>query len=219
MGKRSCCYAIFSPGKLRGVYDTWDECKARLVGSSSASYGGFKSKSEAFAALRQYTSLQAYKKATKLLAEETWRRAIEPGMSLAVDAACSGCPGPVEFRGVVLPDCKPVAFALGPFEKGTNNIGEFLAVVHGLKWLLRNSFVSAGWHLYSDSAVAIKWVTQPPHKCMTKLEEPGKELAGLLLRAENWLETQEARDVLAADVIRKWDTAMLGEIPADYARK
>ena len=48
----------------------------------------------------------------------------------AVDAGCSGNPGPMEYRGVDMRTGKQI-FHFGPIQ-GTNNIGEFLAIVHAL---------------------------------------------------------------------------------------
>ena len=45
----------------------------------------------------------------------------------AVDAACSGNPGPMEYRGIDLATGAEI-FHFGPVH-GTNNIGEFLAIV------------------------------------------------------------------------------------------
>ena len=46
----------------------------------------------------------------------------------AVDAACSGNPGPMEYQCIDLQTGAQV-FHYGPIH-GTNNIGEFLAIVH-----------------------------------------------------------------------------------------
>ena len=48
----------------------------------------------------------------------------------AVDAACSGNPGPMEYQCIDLATGAQV-FHFGPIH-GTNNIGEFLAIVHAL---------------------------------------------------------------------------------------
>ena len=84
--------------------------------------------------------------------------------SLAVDAACSGNPGRMEYRGVWVEDNLEM-FHVGPVEDGTNNVGEFLAIVHALA-LLQNDDRSIP--IYSDSANAIKWVKNK--KCNTKLK-------------------------------------------------
>lgn len=129
--------------------------------------------------------------------------------SLAVDAACSGNPGPMEYRGVHIASRQEI-FHFGPM-KGTNNIGEFLAIVHGLALLKNKGF---DMPIYSDSANAISWVRQK--KCKTKLPRTPEteELFLLIERAEKWLQgnTYTTR-------ILKWETKEWGEIPADFGRK
>ena len=82
---------------------------------------------------------------------------------LAVDAACSGNPGPMEYRGVYLLTGQEV-FHFGPVY-GTNNIGEFLAIVHALALMKQKNI---NMPVYSDSRNALSWVKQK--KCKTKLE-------------------------------------------------
>jgi len=129
--------------------------------------------------------------------------------SLAVDAACSGNPGPMEYRGVHIASRQEI-FHFGPL-KGTNNIGEFLAIVHGLALLKNKGF---DMPIYSDSANAISWVRQK--KCKTKLPRTPEteELFLLIERAEKWL-----RENTYTTRILKWETKEWGEIPADFGRK
>ena len=98
----------------------------------------------------------------------------------------------------------------GPM-KGTNNIGEFLAIVHGLALLKKKGF---DMPIYSDSANAISWVRQK--KCKTKLprNEETEELFTVIERAEKWL-----RENTYTTRILKWETKVWGEIPADFGRK
>ena len=71
----------------------------------------------------------------KILSAEEIKRIGKPNMhSIAVDAASSGNPGKMEYRGVDTKS-KKVLFKQGPFEKGTSNVGEFLGIVHGLAFL------------------------------------------------------------------------------------
>jgi len=130
--------------------------------------------------------------------------------AICVDAACSGNPGLLEYRGVNMVTGQEI-FHRGPFPDGTNNIGEFLGIVTGLAWLKQNKL---SLPLYSDSRNAISWVKQK--KANTKLVEnyKNKELFELLDRAENWLRTNtyDTR-------ILKWETKAWGEIPADFGRK
>lgn len=130
--------------------------------------------------------------------------------SIAVDAACSGNPGKMEYRGVYLRTGKEI-FHFGPVW-GTNNIGEFLAIVHGLALLKQK-----GLHdmpIYSDSVNAQIWVRKK--KCKTTLErnEKTEELFKLIERAEAWLHNNTWRNQII-----KWPTDEWGEIPADFGRK
>lgn len=129
--------------------------------------------------------------------------------SLAVDAACSGNPGAMEYRGVHVASRQEI-FHFGPVY-GTNNIGEFLAIVHGLALLKQKGF---DMPIYSDSVNAISWIKQK--KCKTKLprEPKTEELFKLIERAEKWL-----RENTYTTKILKWETKQWGEIPADFGRK
>jgi ribonuclease HI len=128
----------------------------------------------------------------------------------AVDAACSGNPGPMEYQGIDLTTGQRI-FHFGPM-KGTNNIGEFLAIVHALALCFQH-----GLHqktIYSDSYNAILWVQK--RKCKTKLERtPDTEkLFEIIERAEKWLNTHNYHNPII-----KWETQKWGEVPADFGRK
>ncbi|MEG2946773.1 MAG: RNase H family protein, partial [Bacteroidales bacterium] len=130
--------------------------------------------------------------------------------SIAVDAACSGNPGPMEYRGVYVRTGEEI-FRVGPLQGGTNNIGEFLALVHGLSLLkLKGSPLP----IYTDSVNAMSWIKQK--KCKTKLERTPKneKIFELIERAERWLQTNTF-----TTRIYKWETKEWGEIPADFGRK
>ncbi len=128
----------------------------------------------------------------------------------AVDAACSGNPGKMEYRGVDLAT-GAVLFHFGPVF-GTNNIGEFLAIVHALALMEQKGIT--GKMIYSDSFTAMTWVRKM--QCKTKLENNAKtaQLHNLIQRAETWLRTHRFRVP-----IQQWDTRKWGEIPADFGRK
>jgi len=130
--------------------------------------------------------------------------------ALAVDAACSGNPGVMEFRGVIA-DTGTEVFHRGPFPQGTNNIGEFLALVLGLAYLKKNNLP---WNIYTDSVTALAWLRQ--RKCKTKLPRTPQteELFVMVQKAEAWL-----RANTYTTRIYKWDTEKWGEIPADFGRK
>ena len=130
--------------------------------------------------------------------------------ALAVDAACSGNPGVLEFRGVVA-DTGTEVFRRGPFMQGTNNIGEFLALVLGLAYLKKYNLP---WTLYTDSITALAWVRQK--QCKSKLEwnAQNQELFLMVRKAEQWL-----RENTYTTQVLKWETSLWGEIPADFGRQ
>lgn len=130
--------------------------------------------------------------------------------SIAVDAACSGNPGPMEYRGVYVRTGQ-VLFKVGPMEQGTNNIGEFLAIVHGMAMLEKQGLRMP---LYSDSVNAQIWVRQGFCKTTLQENEVNAPIFDLIRRAESWLRTHSFRVP-----IYKWETKQWGEIPADFGRK
>ncbi|MBO4822389.1 MAG: ribonuclease H [Prevotella sp.] len=127
----------------------------------------------------------------------------------AVDAACSGNPGQMEYQCIDLAT-GAVVFHFGPVF-GTNNIGEFLAIVHALALMQQKGIQKT---IYSDSYNAILWVSKK--KCKTTLERTQRTLGlyNIIARAEAWL----LHHPVQVPII-KWDTARWGEIPADFGRK
>lgn len=198
-------------GVTPGVYTSWTDCQLQIKGYEGAKYKSFDTREEAERALAtspyDYIGKNAKKKSEKVSSETLPACVIDN--SLAVDAACSGNPGPMEYRGVHIASRQEV-FHFGP-TKGTNNIGEFLAIVHGLALLKQKGF---DMPIYSDSVNAISWVRQK--KCKTKLPRTAEteELFKLIERAEKWL-----RENTYTTRILKWETKEWGEIPADFGRK
>ena len=192
-----------------GIYDSWLDCKRQVEGFENALYKSFSSSQEAINAFRSAPQNYIRKKAS----EQTQTSFSSPFIikdSLSVDAACSGNPGVMEYRGVHTGTGIEI-FKIGPFDEGTNNIGEFLALVHGLALLNKqNSSIP----VYSDSMNAISWVKNK--KCKTKLKENEKNrpIFELINRAEKWLNTNSY-----STPILKWETKKWGEIPADFGRK
>ena len=128
----------------------------------------------------------------------------------AVDAACSGNPGPMEYQCVDLQTGTQI-FHFGPVQ-GTNNIGEFLAIVHALALMEKQGIKDKV--IYSDSYNAILWVKKK--KCKTTLTRNSatEQLYQIIARAEQWLMTHNV-----TTPIIKWETKQWGEIPADFGRK
>jgi ribonuclease HI len=131
--------------------------------------------------------------------------------SISVDAACAGNPGKMEYRGVLTHN-KQQIFIKGPFKRGTNNIGEFLALVHGIALLKSKN--QHNLSIYSDSKIAMSWIRQKKCKTNMHFDASNNDLLELIKRAENWLKENTFKTP-----ILKWETKAWGEIPADFGRK
>ena len=209
MAKKQKYYVVWK-GVNPGVYDSWTDCQLQIKGYDGAQYKSFETKEEAEHALASSAFHYIGKNAVKK--EDTPKQLPEnfDMNCLAVDAACSGNPGPMEYQGIDLQTGARI-FHFGPLH-GTNNIGEFLAIVHALA--LMDNMGIKDKKIYSDSYNAILWVNKK--KCKTKLERNTKteKLFQVIARAEKWLQTHD----IQIPVI-KWETTKWGEVPADFGRK
>ena len=200
-------------GNPAGIYPTWKKCQEAIKGVSGAQYMSFDSLLAAKTAYAK--SYQDYKgkKTGKSKGLTTSQKAEygQPNLySIAVDAACSGNPGVMEYRGVDTQTLEQL-FLQGPFDHATNNVGEFLALVHGLAFLKNQK---SDRIIYSDSRIAIGWVKK--QKCNTKLKKTKKNevIFELISRAELWLKNNSYTTFIV-----KWETKAWGEIPADFGIK
>ena len=213
--KKNICYVVWK-GHQTGLFDSWTECQKQISGFPGAEYKGFSSYEEAQVALeRSYLDYKQTKKSSttndSAITLQHSNQVVYDLEALSVDAACSGNPGLMEYRGVWVGSGKEV-FKVGPFKKSTNNIGEFLALVHGLAYLKQENKESI--ILYSDSRIAMGWVKKK--KCNTKLvcTNVNARSFELIRRAEKWLQTHTYKTKIV-----KWETKEWGEIPADFGRK
>ena len=211
MAHKEKFYVVWK-GKRPGIYTSWDDCKAMIAGFKGAQYKSFKTFNEAKTAFdKDYEESKGKKDDRPALSKDELERIGSPNLhSIAVDAASSGNPGKMEYRGVDTRTKKQL-FHQGPFEEGTSNVGEFLALVHGLAFLKQHQ---SDRIVYSDSRIAIGWVRKG--KCNTKLAKSRKNkgLFELIQRAETWLAKNKYTTVIV-----KWETRAWGEIPADFGRK
>ena len=229
-------YYVVWKGFATGVFESWDEAQIQVSGYPDAQYRAFKTMDEAVEAFRQgYDQdglIQEVKKQVAQLNKEGHKIVWDPEKSkntstpsnpntstplhpyitrsLAVDGACSGNPGTGEYRGVFVETGQEL-FHFGPIQGATNNIMEFLAIVHGLGFLEKQNLYIP---IYSDSVNAQLWVKNGKCKTTIQPDETNEKLFDLIDRAENWLKTHKFRVN-----IDKWDTKAWGEIPADFGRK
>lgn len=209
-------------GRHPGVYEDWADAQEQIENFPGAKYKSFSSQEAAVAAFRKYLAGDGVSLGEILVRasamreqhtenERDYRRfpEIDPD-GWAVDASCMGNPGTMEYRGVELSTGREL-FRVGPFRDATNNIGEFLAIVHALAL----QYKTGRWHtIYSDSATGMSWVRNRHIKTTLKPTAHNARVFELMQRGINWLSTHQydAR-------ILKWQTQLWGEIPADFGRK
>lgn len=131
---------------------------------------------------------------------------------ICVDASCRKNPGPFQYRGIDI-DTKEILFEF-KYGHGTNNIGEFLAVVHALAYCKKNELTC---DIYTDSQTALAWVRNG--RCNTTLQpcqnkDLNEGIKEAIRRAEAFLKNDRPKNR-----VLKWDTRANGEIPADYGLK
>lgn len=202
-------YYVVWRGLTTGIFNTWEECKNQVTGYEGAQYKSFSDKEEAERAFaKSYWEIAQLKGKKNLQELNTKDKPILN--SISVDAACSGNPGTLEFRGVFT-DTETELFKRGPYEMGTVNIGEFLAIILALAWLKKHKLE---YPIYSDSKTAIAWIRKKNANTKLERSEKNKELFKALDDAVVWLMKNPVKTK-----ILKWETKIWGEIPADYGRK
>jgi ribonuclease HI len=206
MAKKQKYYVVWV-GAKPGIYNSWPDCQKQVAGFPKARYKSFESKLEAELALKKGYSISS--KSSKQKSSTSNPRSNINYITISVDAACSGNPGKMEYQGVDTKSGKQYFHFASKL--GTNNIGEFLAIVHGLSFLKKQNSKRA---IYTDSKSAMSWVRNK--KCKTTLERntQTEELYKVIERAENWLK----QNTYNTEIL-KWDTKSWGEIPADFGRK
>lgn len=201
-------YYVVWQGHHPGIYTSWNACSQQVKNFPNARYQSFTSRQEAEEAFRSGPVMKEKKIPS---AKQIVHRKDIIAESLSVDAACSGNPGMMEYQGVWTSDKTPV-FHFGPVPNGTNNIGEFLAIVHALAWLQKKD--KPLMPVYTDSKTAISWVKHKKAKTKLKEDASNHKLFDMIRRAERWLQTNTWNNPLL-----KWETEQWGEIPADFDRK
>ena len=218
MAKKQKYYVVWQ-GNAPGIYDSWADCQKQVTGVAGAQYKSFDSLSAAQSAFnRPYAEVKGTRttKESMVGIDEMGMTVVRQGDvpgpvldSLAVDAACSGNPGVMEYQGVYVANRQQVFHFKTAL--GTNNIGEFLAIVHGLAYLKKHGLNQI---IYSDSVNAINWVRRKECRTKLPLTPQTADLWNIIHRAEAWLNANTY-----TTEIRKWDTDHWGEIPADFNRK
>lgn len=201
----------FSPG----IYDSWEECKLQVTGFPGAEYKSFDSQEAATKAYRgDYNEQIQLLRSIAMNRRETVNYEAIPDIikdSIAVDGACSGNPGPMEYRGVDVMTGAEI-FHVGPLADGTNNVAEYLALIHVLAFLKKTNNTKTV--VYSDSRTALSWLRNRGHKSKLARTKNNDKIFDMLARADKWIQSN-----VSYNRVIKWDTEKWGEIPADFDRK
>ena len=198
-------------GRIPGIYETWIEAKDQIDQFEGAVYKGFESREAAREAYENGFHKYIGNKKSEPSYTNGNSKVGKPILdSIAVDAACSGSSGDMEYQGVYV-KTKQLLFHQGPHKKGTNNVGEFLALVHALGYCKKNNITLP---IYSDSVTAMAWVRDKKAKTKLFQSAENEPLFDLMERAVYWLKTNTWENK-----ILKWETGEWGEIPADFGRK
>ena len=204
-------YYVVWKGRKTGIFGNWNDCREAVHGFDGARYKSFDTYEEAQKALagniNQYLTR---KSGSGLTAAQKQARGKPIENSISVDAACNMKTGQMEYQGVHT-STKQALFQKGPYQGGSNNIGEFLAIVHALAWCKKHDI---NLPIYTDSQTAMAWVRNKKANTKVAPTDANEELFDMIDRAEQWLKNNQW-----SNRILKWDTEAWGEIPADYGRK
>ncbi len=221
MAKRK--FYVVWVGREPGIYEDWDDCLAQVDGFPGAKYKAFADQTAATIAFRGGEEDQGA--IIERIAEHnaSSARALQPVApalfdipeinrhAIAVDGACAGNPGPMEYQGVVV-GTGECLFHLGPLPDGTNNVAEYLALVHALAYLYQRG--DGHTPIYTDSLTGRAWIRAKGHRSKLARTPRNGRIFELLDRADTWLRTHTF-----TNPILRWDTESWGEIPADFHRK
>lgn len=199
-------------GRKTGIFNTWDECNEQILGFPEAEYKSFQSLELAERAFtrpsKNYIGQHNFVSELSVAQIKLLGDPIEN--SISVDGAWNTITGDIEYQGVYTKTKDPI-FKVGPFEDGTNNVAEFLGIVHALAHCKKNNILLP---IYSDSKNAITWVKYKNPRTKLERTDRNKKLFEILARAVNWLNENEYENK-----ILKWETRAWGENPADFGRK
>ncbi len=213
-------------GQEPGVYDSWSDCREQIANYPGARYKSFDTQDEAVQAYRG--RMEDHLNLVRQIVLHAPRpKAIEPGGpkdysqipgirldAIAVDGACAGNPGVMEYRAVRVADGAEL-FRIGSRGNliGTNNIAEYVGMIHLAAMLAaKGDFTTP---IYTDSRNTFAWLRRGHSKTTLERNRRTAPALDLLARADAWL----AANGPIRNPILKWNTELWGEIPADFGRK
>jgi len=212
MAKKKKKYYVVWNGSKTGILESWEDCKNSIHGFKGAKYKSFETldlAKEAYSGEYENYTSKTISKST--LTPEKIQLIGQPNLeTISVDAACSGNPGLMEYQAVET-KTKKLIFKMGPYKNSTNNVGEFIGLVHALAHMKK---INDTRPIYTDSRIAMSWVKNKTQKTKLEKNKDNEDSFKLMERAIIWLKSNEI-----TNEIIKWETKAWGEIPADFGRK
>jgi ribonuclease HI len=204
-------YYVVWKGHTPGVYNTWEECCRQVNQFAGAVYRSFPTRELAEKAYAEESSKYIGTNPEKTIPEEQKQLIGFPiTRSICVDASMQKTTGLMEYRGVDARTGKEI-FRGGPYPEATNNLGEFLALVHALALLKKKD---SDMPVYSDSRTAISWVKKKSIGTKLQRTHRNEKLFSVVEKALDWVKNHDY-----PNRILKWETEIWGENPADFGRK
>jgi ribonuclease HI len=207
-------------GNNTGVFDNWAETQKATSGAKGAKFKSFPNITEANKAFTESYELHYGnsdgEKSTSGKIKVKITKKLDLKAYLTVDAAYNGKES--EWRGVMcgtdFPH-EPEIFRSPVHSGGSNNIGEFLALIEGICYLLKSNQLHIP--IYSDSKTALAWHRNKEHKSTVidnKINDP--VMMNKFFKSFDFL-NGKAKELNY--ILEKWHTKEWGEIAADFGRK
>lgn len=202
-------------GRETGVFTDWTEVSKLIKGFRNAEYKGFANKESAELEF-QLGSPSGRSKINEVKVSEKPEGASSKTKApdyecLTVDGSYLGSKNMMQYRCVWNASGEEV-FGTKPILGGNQNIAEFLALVGAMKYRVVTKQYDL--HIYSDSKTALSWVRNKKIKSTYDLGQLDEIVQNRIYGALEFI----SKSGVAKNLF-KWESALWGEIPADYGRK
>lgn len=179
-------------GRIPGIYNSWKECELQVKGFSDAKFKKFNTIEEAEEYLNQVEDIQNE----------------QPTEGLAVDASLiKDNVGEYQIFDI---KTQKIIYNSGIYQNTTVNIMEFLAIACAILIIDSNENFK-DYSIYSDSATALTWIR---NKEIKTNNSPDPNTLNELRAAIEYIKVRPGNIP-----VKKWNTKVLKDIPADFKRK
>jgi len=211
-------YYVVRNGKKKWIFDSWDETKVIVEWFQNAKYKSFDDYDIAKKSFDMWYDVffgQRDKKVKKDKKEIIKNKKILTP-SICVDASCMGNPGNLQYQIVDTGNLCNI-YKSPIFEHWTQNIWEYMAIVHWMMILSENDFYKKYKIIYSDSNTAISWIVNKKPKTSLIRDIYNIKLKNQFEKTNKWL-LENTEKIKNIQVIKR-ETKYRWEILADFGRK